>query len=71
MPDNDWVRRILDVPGNFFGQVTVEYRAGQVHKVVRSESFVSPETLEQKNRAYEKSIEGTKPIIRAHDYAAK
>jgi len=38
---------------------------------VRTESYVSPQILERKNGAYEKSIEGAKPIIRAHDYAPR
>jgi hypothetical protein len=50
MPEdrNEWTRRILDVPRDFYGTVELQFRAGVVRKITRAESFVAPETLEQK-----------------------
>jgi hypothetical protein len=65
---SEWARRILaDIPANFYGRVELEFRAGQVHKVVRTETFISPE----RDQSYQKSIDGAEPIIRAHDFTAK
>ena len=65
MPEdrNEWARRILDVPANFFGEIRVEYRNGKPHKVSRVETFISPD----RDQSYRKSLEGAKPVIRAHD----
>jgi hypothetical protein len=68
MPDNDWCARLLaGIPANFYGRIELEFRAGVVHKVVRTESFISPD----RDQSYQRSIANAKPIIRAHDYAPK
>ena len=60
---DDWSQRILaEIPANSYGKVELEYRRGQVHKVARVESLIPPETVEQHNRAFQKAIEGAKPL---------
>jgi hypothetical protein len=71
MPDNQWAKDLLEsVNPNFYGRIELEFRAGQVRKITRSESYVSPETAEQHARAFEKSVEGARPL-RAHDFSRR
>ena len=48
VPDNDWALRFLaNVGEDFYGTLALEFRAGQVRKIIRSEASVPPSILEQ------------------------
>ena len=48
VPDNDWALRFLaNVGEDFYGTLALEFRAGQVRKIIRSETSVPPSILER------------------------
>ena len=49
VPDNDWALRFLaNVGEDFYGTLALGFRAGQVRKIIRSETSVPPSILEQR-----------------------
>jgi hypothetical protein len=70
MPDNQWAKDLLEsVNPNFYGRIELEFRAGQVRKITRSETTVPPD-IAARHDPYLKSVEGTRPL-RAHDFSTK
>ena len=54
--DNEWAHKFLDTAGpDFYGEMTFEFKAGNVRKVSVNQTHVAPDIHEQRDRAAEKS----------------
>jgi hypothetical protein len=61
-----WVERVLDVDQDFYGELRIHYRKGQVRQVERVQTFVPP----GQDPAFRESVRGAVPL-RAHDFTTK